>query len=1078
MEFTNLANDAKASAYNIHYFNAICITKCSFKIPIESKNLTMKKIYLIILTSLISFTIQAQVYSFDWAKSVGGNAYEFANSMTTDASGNVYTTGYFGFTVDFDPGPATFNLTSANPGLASAFIQKLDSNGNFLWAKVLDGATSEARGIAITIDPSGNVIVTGEYNFTADFDPGPATHNLSTNGGTDAFVVKLDASGNFMWAHSFGGGNMDEGRAVTTDPSGNIYLTGVYATTVDFDPGAGTFNMSSISSEDIYLLKLDGSGNFVFAKSIGGSSLSAGNSIGLDVSGNIYTTGSFAGTVDFDPGVATFNLTSNGARDIFVQKLDAAGNFVWAKSTGGSSNEYSKAIVVDAFGNTHVTGTFAGMADFDPGSGTFNLTSNGGEDFFTLKLDNSGNFEWASATGGAVGIVEESSSIALDDSGNTYMTGRYMGTVDFDPGTGVFNLSSSVNGSVFIQKLAKNGNFVWATAFSGGGAHGFDIALDLSNNILVTGVFAGTQDFDPSLLNTFNLTAVGSDDFFIQKLNQQGCAILPLSVDSVFNIACSNDSGYAYTHAQHGTPPYTYSWNTTPPILDSVGAFNLPGIYTVTATDANNCALSTSLFISGPSNKTGFDLNANLVAPEFRTGFPTTVRLDAFNDGCVNTTGQLSLIFDSSLMTYDSASITPDQINSDTLVWDFINLTYDSAHIQPQVFLTTKTTAAIGDTACFELIMTPITGDVNITNNTKYYCFQILNAYDPNDKQVYPQGSCTEKYVLKNEPLTYTIRFQNTGNADAINVHIIDSINANLDINTTTVLGNSHPMHVEVLDGNVLDFVFNNIHLPDSTSNEPASHGYVIFEITPKTGLSDGAIVENTSEIYFDFNPAVVTNTVSNTLIDVIPVSTGTAVISSCNSYTWIDGVTYTENNNTAMHRIIGGSANLCDSLVSLDLTINTVDVGVTTTDAKITANENGATYQWLDCNDNNSPIAGETAQSFTASANGDYAVEVTKDGCSDISACVSITSIGIADNSLLEQVAVYPNPTKGQVTVDLNQLKNATIKVFNASGQLVYEQQNINVGRYQFEFTEAPGIYTVEVSGQDAKRQFKLMKK
>jgi|TARA_R110000782_G_scaffold270485_1_gene371941 hypothetical protein len=123
------------------------------------------------------------------------------------------------------------------------------------------------------------------------------------------------------------------------------------------------------------------------------------------------------------------------------------------------------------------------------------------------------------------------------------------------------------------------------------------------------------------------------------------------------------------------------------------------------------------------------------------------------------------------------------------------------------------------------------------------------------------------------------IRFQNTGNTEAINIHIIDSISNNLDITTSRVIGSSHPMYTEVLQTNVLKFNFDSIILPDSSSNQIKSSGYVIFEIYPQSGVSNGTIVENKSEIYFDFNPPVITNSVMNTLIDVIPPCSGTVGI-------------------------------------------------------------------------------------------------------------------------------------------------------------------------------------------------------
>jgi len=222
-----------------------------------------------------------------------------------------------------------------------------------------------------------------------DFDPGSGTFNLTSAGEADIFISKLDSSGNFVWAKQLGGTSIDIGYSIAVDVSGNVYTTGFFYGTADFDPGPGTFNLTSAGYFNIFISKLDASGNFVWAKKLGGPSNNRGNSIAVDASGNVYTTGYFRGTVDFDPGSGTFNLTSAGNSDIFISKLDASGNFAWAKKLGGTSIDIGYSIAVDVSGNVYTTGSFEGTADFDPGSGTFNLTSAGSADIFVHKMSQS-----------------------------------------------------------------------------------------------------------------------------------------------------------------------------------------------------------------------------------------------------------------------------------------------------------------------------------------------------------------------------------------------------------------------------------------------------------------------------------------------------------------------------------------------------------------------------------------------------------------------------------------------------------------------------------------------------------------
>ena len=318
--------------------------------------------------------------SFAWAKNLGGSSFDYGNSIATDSAGNVYTTGYFYETADFDPGAGTANLTSA--GGTDIFISKLNSDGTFAWAKNLGGISGD-YGNSIATDSAGNVYTTGYFYETADFDPGAGTANLTSAGGTDIFISKLNSDGTFAWAKQFGGSSDDNGYSIATDSAGNVYTTGwFFLRTANFDPGAGT----SAGSVDIFISKLNSDGSFAWAKNLGGSSFDYGNSIATDSAGNVYTTGYFYETADFDPGAGTANLTSAGGTDIFISKLNSDGTFAWAKNLGGSSGDRGQGIAVDSGGNVYTTGNFEGKADFDPGAGTFNLTSAGSLDIFISKL--------------------------------------------------------------------------------------------------------------------------------------------------------------------------------------------------------------------------------------------------------------------------------------------------------------------------------------------------------------------------------------------------------------------------------------------------------------------------------------------------------------------------------------------------------------------------------------------------------------------------------------------------------------------------------------------------------------------
>lgn len=449
-----------------------------------------KPLLLALVLSTIGLLANAQ--TLEWAKAMGGTGRDEGYSIAVDASGNVYTTGEFDGNADFDPGVDSFML---NSGMGGIFVSKLDASGNFVWAKQIGGRYG---GYSIAVDASENVYITGYFRGTADFDPGGGVFNLSSTGGADAFISKLDASGNFVWAKQIGGVDDDQGSSIAVDALGNVYTTGGFKGMVDFDPGVGAFHLTSAGSYDVFISKLDASGSFVWAKGMAGTDSDVGASISVDASGNIYTTGAFQSTVDFDPGIGAFNLSAADT-DIFISKLDASGNFVWAKKMGGIAlvGDVGFSIAVDALGNVYTTGDFEDTADFDPGAGTFNLSSAGISDIFISKLNASGDFEWAKRIGGTGRDVGY--SIVVDSHGYVYTTGYFRSTADFDPGAGTFNLSSVGTADIFISKLDASGNFVWATQMGGSFDVGRSIAIDASGNIYTTGIFEFTGDFDPGV---------------------------------------------------------------------------------------------------------------------------------------------------------------------------------------------------------------------------------------------------------------------------------------------------------------------------------------------------------------------------------------------------------------------------------------------------------------------------------------------------------------------------------------------------------------------------------------------------
>ncbi|RFF27560.1 hypothetical protein DZK25_07690 [Wenzhouxiangella sp. 15181] len=475
--------------------------------------------------------------TLSWVGQLGGNAIDRAYAIATDDAGNSYVTGGFHGSGDFDPGDGITWLTSE--GVEDIFILKLDTNGELAWGYSLGGEYDDT-GRGIGVDGEGNVYVTGEFRGTVDFDPGPeeATFQAASGTSPDIFALKFDPDGNFIWARAMHGSDgSDFVNDSSVDSNGNLLTTGKFNGTVDFDPGPDSFHLTSGERDDIFVHKLDSDGNFVWARAMVSDESNEGIGIAVDDAGNVYTTGSFRGNLDFDPGSNSHPLTSDpDSSDTFVQKLDTNGEFVWAGKFTGDGFNNGEGIAVDGTGNVHVTGRFDDTVDFDPGDGTYLLTSGGGEfageGIFVVKLDTNGDLLWAHGMGDMVSHWARNSygyAIAVDDTGNVYTTGEFQGTVDFDPGGDTHELTwvctdqeeeQSCSADIFLQILNMDGEFVWAGALAGpdGGTNrGWDIAVNDAGNFYVAGEFFGTVDFDPGP-DTEERTASGlTPDAYVSK---------------------------------------------------------------------------------------------------------------------------------------------------------------------------------------------------------------------------------------------------------------------------------------------------------------------------------------------------------------------------------------------------------------------------------------------------------------------------------------------------------------------------------------------------------------------------------
>jgi len=406
-----------------------------------------------------------------WAKSGNGStwsAQDFTNSVSTDVNGNVFATGqYYGSSITFG------SITLIGAGGLDAFIIKYDANGNVLWAKSVGGIADD-YGFSVSTDANGNVFVAGLFESpTITFGSIVLTNTSSAN--DDMFIVKYDSNGNVLWAKSGSAGSNSEGTSVSTDSNGNVFLTGMFnSSNISF----GSTTLTNAGGFDLFITKYDANGNVLWVKSAGGSSDDDSWSVSTDKNGNVFVAGDF-----FSPilSVGTTTLTNAGWNDIFIAKYDASGNFLWAKSVGGSSYDFGSSVSSDPSGNVFLTGRFESPAIT---FGSTILTNTHSMNMYISKYDANGNVLWAKSAGGT--SSSDGTSVSADAGGNVFLTGNFSDTITI----GLDTLSYPAAGyPIYIAKYDSNGNVVCASALESGGYGWVSVSVDPFGEAYIGGGF-------------------------------------------------------------------------------------------------------------------------------------------------------------------------------------------------------------------------------------------------------------------------------------------------------------------------------------------------------------------------------------------------------------------------------------------------------------------------------------------------------------------------------------------------------------------------------------------------------------
>jgi len=462
---------------------------------------------------------------YGWTAAIGAEGFDQARGVATDDAGNVYVVGGFEQTVDFDPSKRKDKIKAkGREGFPDIYLTTYSPEGLYRWTARMAGSGNDI-GKAAALTPPGDIILTAIFSKKVDFNPTKRKDKHKSNGSSDVSITLLHADGSYGWTRTIGGPGEESPFGVTADNDGNIFVTGYFMLTVDFDPGRGVDQHTSNGAEDIFVTKLGPDGSYHWTRTFGGSFFDVPHGIATDADGNVITVGDFREQVDFDPTEGEDIRQAVGESDFFVTKYGPDGCYLWTRTVGGVDREEVNGVGLDADGKIYAAGFFFGTVDFDPTGGVDQRISHGSADVFITSLTADGSYRWTRTIGGLGG--DSALGIDISDSGELASVGSYSLTVDFDPGEGVDERTSNGDRDGFITRYTTAGEYVMTDTFGGLDREiPWAAAFDPESNLLVCGEFYSTDvDFDPTGGIDVH-SSNGSADLFTSKYYCGQCEVL------------------------------------------------------------------------------------------------------------------------------------------------------------------------------------------------------------------------------------------------------------------------------------------------------------------------------------------------------------------------------------------------------------------------------------------------------------------------------------------------------------------------------------------------------------------------
>jgi type IX secretion system substrate protein len=795
----------------------------------------MNRLLIISITILYSSLLNGQ--EIKWQKTIGGSDADDAVEVVKTSDGGFLIGGRSKSDISGDK-------SQNSRGNYDIWILKTDSVGNITWDKTIGGNGWDQLASLIQTFDDGYLV----FGISSSDISGDKTED--SMGSMDFWVIKLDPFGTITWQNTIGGIGYDRPKDVMQLADSSFLLFGN-----SDSPISGDKTADSIGYEDYWIVLIDNNGSIIWDKSIGGNHSDVITSVEQTSDGGYLFGGSSRSGISGDK-----TQISRGFEDYWIFKTDSAFNILWQQTIGGNKGDDLYSLIQTSDNNY----LLSGLSSSDI-SGEKNANSIGNYDYWVIKIDSLGNIYWQSTLGGSnAGSICRSGVMT---SSNEYLIG---GGSWADISINKTENSINASNDFWILNFDSLGNIIWQNTIGGNTGDGLWHILPLgSESYLLTGYSysdisgdktenskGGTDIWMVCISNSYGL--IKGSTYFDVNSNGQQDTLEPELVNK--KIIEDNWGTFSFTTSKgeysiavpdtgmfHITPGYGSNYYSPIPTAYNILMSNLQQVDSL-----NDFAFQPS----GVYNDLCVD-----IAPTgpFRSGFDANYSIDYSNLGTTIQNATIVFYLDTSV-TFVNSITAPTTIYLDSLVYSIGSLTPFQTG---QILITVNIQQGLPNGSLINsgVAIFPKVGDANPICNQSWWEVFTTGSYDPNDILV-NRDTLYDFEILTPPDLEYIIRFQNTGNDTAFTVKVLNPIDTTkLELSTLEIVSTSHSADISWIPWERnMEFLFENILLPDSNVNEPMSYGYIRYRIKSRTNLMVGDTVNNQAYIYFDFNDPIPTN--------------------------------------------------------------------------------------------------------------------------------------------------------------------------------------------------------------------------